>query len=161
MSICRQGESFGPNHAGGTSGLSGSLSKSPEMTYKVRIPYAHPEVWQPLRIEQAFRNMRASLPLIKPHKRYTQGPGLCASLLRDIQKSISVYLGVWLSDLDRDVNWAMSSFLHSSSCKQMTQCIDSGERQCDVDRSSLLVYIKLKFSGELRGFVEEIGGKEK
>lgn len=71
-----------------------------------------------------------------------------------------MYLGVWLSDLDRDVNWAMSSFLHSPSCKQMSQCLDSGERQCDVERSSLLVYIKLRFSGELRGFVEEIGGKK-
>ena len=69
---------------------------------------------------------------------------------------------MWLSNLDGDANWFMPSFLYSPSCKQMAQrVLDSGELQCGVGRSNLLVFIKLNFSGELIGFVEEIEGKEK
>lgn len=82
ITVCRQGESLGPNHAGGTARLSGSLSKSPETTHRVRLPYAHLDIGSHSGLSRTSETWRASVLLIKPHKGYNQGSGLCALLYK-------------------------------------------------------------------------------
>lgn len=101
ITLCRQGEIFGPNHACRTARLSGSFSKSLKTRHRLRIPYAHLEVWQPLRIKQAFRIMESIFTTNKtPTHVITKALDYVLCFIRDIQKSISVNLCVWLSDLN-------------------------------------------------------------
>lgn len=135
ITVCRQVESLVPNHACRTASLSGSLSKSFKTRQRIRIPFALLEVWQLLGIEQTFRIMESIFTTNKiPHVSQPR-LWLCAlRIIRDIQKSISVNLCVWLSDLNWDINWYMSSFLYSPSCKQLAQhFIDLQELQWGVD----------------------------